>query len=87
MSNKKNPNRIPATQADVKKAYRDGINVGTRNSMVIFFTAMCDKRDQTRDSMKSLWQEIENVSDSIDKGYVSLNDLRQVLKDEYDIPL
>ena len=36
---------------------------------------------------KGIWKEIENLSDSIAKGYVKLEDVQQSLKDEDGIDL
>ena len=51
---KKNPRNKPATQLDVNKARREGINIGIRDSMTMFFTVMCDKEGHNRNPPKSM---------------------------------
>lgn len=53
--------------------------------MAIFFTVLFDKGGADKETMQTIWREVENLSDSVVKGYVSVPDLIRVLDEEYDI--
>ena len=79
---KVNPNRKPATQADVEKARMQGVSL----AMAIFLTVLVDKFNGA-EYIKEVWAAVNSLSDSISKGYVDLFDLKKVLKEEYNIEL
>lgn len=86
MSKKKtNPNRIPATMADVNKAkakaQEEAVNIATE----IFFTVMRDKEGWGVKRLQRLWDEVNELSDSLSRGYVSVKDLLWVLDEEAGI--
>ena len=58
-----------------------------RFCMTIFFTVLLDKEQADKEILQRVWSEINDLSDSIKRGYVSVADLKTVLKDEYDIYL
>ena len=82
MKKKVNPNRKPATQADVEKARTQGVSL----AMAIFLTVLVDKFNGA-EYIKEVWTAVNNLSDSISKGYVDLFDLKKVLEEEYNIEL
>lgn len=84
---KVNPRRKPATQADVERAKTDAQAEAINIAMAIFFTVLCDKEHADKEIMRRVWDEVNDLSDSISKGYVSVSDLRDVLKREYDIEI
>ena len=55
--------------------------------MVIFFTVLLDKEHADIEILNRVWNEVNSLSDSVKQKYVSLSDLKSVLKDEYDIYL
>ena len=86
MSKKKiNPRRKPATQADIIRAKQYAQDEAISLAMAIFFTVLVDKEHADKDIIARVWGEVEELSDSIAKGYVNANDLRKVLDEEYDI--
>ena len=85
MPKKTNPRRKPATQADVKRAKREARDTTISLAMCLFLTVMKDKENASNEDLKRIWQEIEDLSDSVVQGYVDLNDLRTTLKEEYGI--
>lgn len=87
MKGKVNPRRIPATLADVEKAKERGRAEGISGSIVVFFTVLLDKYGETAEDLQKLWKQINELSDSIEKGYVSLYDLQNVLAEEYEISI
>ena len=73
-----NPRRKPATQADVEKAKQQAqthaINM-VWAAWAIFFSALRDKEGFGYTRLRRVWDEVNYLSDSIDKGYVKLYDL------------
>jgi hypothetical protein len=52
----------------------------------VFFTALRDKEGYGYTRLRRVWDEVNYISDSIDKGYVKLDDLVNELA-EYGITL
>ncbi len=87
MRTKTNPRRRPATQADVERARDDAVTETVRFCMVVFFTVLLDKFAASKEDLQRVWDEVNDLSDSVKKKYVSLKDLKTVLVEEYDIHL
>lgn len=87
MSKRTNPRNRPATQADVERAKRIALDEATNSSMAIFFTVLLDKYGWDVEQMRDMWNHVNDLSDSIVKGYVKIADLIRVLRDEYGIEL
>ena len=87
MRTKTNPRRRPATQADVERARDDAVTETVRFCMTIFFTVLLDKFATSKQDLQRVWDEVNDLSDSVKKKYVSLKDLKAVLAEEYDIHL
>ena len=82
---KVNPKKVTGyTLADVEKALNKGHDEGLRLSMAIFLTVLVDKFNGA-EYVKYVWKECENLSDSINRGYVNFWDLVKTLEDEYGI--
>lgn len=82
---KVNPRKIPRTQADVDKAWEDGVLAGCTNSAAIFLTVCVDKFGMTQEEIVRMWNEINKLSESIAERRVSVADLKHTLLDEYGI--
>jgi hypothetical protein len=82
MSRKVNPNRRPATQADVNKAKRQAQEEAVKLAWSILFTVLRDKEGYDLDGLQRVWNEVDELSESIAKGYCTVADLRDVLKRE-----
>ncbi len=87
MRTKTNPRRRPATQADVERARDEAVRETVRFCMVVFFTVLLDKFAASKEDLQRVWDEVNDLSDSVKKKYVSLKDLKTVLVEEYDIHL
>ena len=83
---KVNPRRKPATQADVEKAKRQAQTHAINMVWAVFFTALRDKEGYGYTRLRRVWDEVNYISDSIDKGYIKLDDLVNELA-EYGITL
>lgn len=82
--NKTNPRRRPATEADVRRAWMDGVTDGVSNACAIILTVLVDKFDGA-DHIADIWREINKLSEEVKERRVSLADLRHVLREEYGI--
>lgn len=82
MKKKVNPHRRPASQADVERAKRKAQDEAIMLAWSILFTVLRDKEGYDLDGLRRVWGEVDNLSDSIAKGYCTVTDLRNVLKQE-----
>ena len=87
MSRKTNPRRRPATMADVERAKQDAQAEAISYAMTIFFTVLCDKHRATDAELRQFWDEVNYLSESVARGYVSLADLRHTLRIERGIEI
>ena len=83
---KVNPRRRPATLADVNKAKKEAMDIAITSAWEILFTALRDKEGFGYVRLRRVWDEVNYISDSIDKGYIDIDDLVNELK-EHDITL
>lgn len=81
-----NPHRRPATMADVNKAKKAAQNEAIAAAWALFFTALRDKEGYGYTRLRRVWSEVNYLADSIDKGYVRLDDLIRELE-EHDITI
>ena len=82
---KKNPCRIPVSQADINKAKKETQTMAVNYVLAIFFTVMRDKEGYDNKQLSKLWKEVNDLSDSVAKGYVSIEDLINTLEEEAGI--
>lgn len=78
---KTNPRKQIATKADVNKAKEKAITY----AMLVFLFVMYDKEGWGRKRLRRVWDEVNDLSDSISKGYVSLKDIQITLEKEAGI--
>ena len=82
MKRKINPRRRPATEADVRKAKDAAVSIAIDAAWAIFFTVLRDKEGMENNQLRRIWDCVNDLSDSIAQGYVSVNDLMMTLKEE-----
>ena len=85
--NKVNPRRRPATMADVNRAVAQATNDALTASAAIFLTVLCDKESADAEIIQRVWQEMQELSQSIIDGYVSVADLKDTLRKEYGVDI
>ena len=85
--NKVNPRRRPATMADVNRAVEQATNDALAASAAIFLTVLCDKKSADAEIIQRVWQEMQELSQSIIDGYVSVADLKDTLRKEYGVDI
>lgn len=79
-----NPRKIPRSEADVKKAFEDGVSAGVFNASAIFLTVLVDHYG-FGDKVAEVWKYICKLSEEVGEHRVSIADLKHVLLTEYDI--
>ena len=86
MSKKKKKNHVVhLKQSHVKNMKEDATNEGLKGALIIFFTVMRDKEGYGRKRLKRIFKHATDLADSMQKGYVKMEDLEKVLADEADI--
>ena len=85
--NKVNPRRRPATMADVNRAVEQATNDALTASAAIFLTVLCDKENADAELIQRVWREMQELSQSIIDGYVSVADLKDTLRKEYGVDI
>lgn len=87
MSKKRiNPRRRPATQADVERAKNAAVREATTATLAIVLSVLLDKFGGA-DYISDVWREINNRSEAVMQGYVSIADYKHILKKDYGIEL
>jgi hypothetical protein len=84
---RKNPRRRPASFADVDRAALKARDEAITYVTAIFLTVMYDKEGADAETLMRIGTEINSLSDSIAKGYVSVSDLIHTLREEYGIEI
>lgn len=82
---KTNPRKRPATIADINRAAKATRDTATRLTATIFLTTLLDKEGADTEIIQRVWNEMNDLADSVDKGYVSVSDLANTLRKEYGI--
>ena len=79
---KKSPRSIPATKADVAKAKKEASSEAVTRAWAIMFSVLHDKEGYEQADLQRVWNEIQDVCDSINRGYITLADLQNTLRVE-----
>lgn len=85
MGNKTNPRRVPATQADVERARREGQVEGIRLVEALYLLTLCDKHPEV--DAETVRGEVADLVRSADERYLTAADVRNTLREEYGIDL
>lgn len=79
---KVNPRRIPVSKADIDKAKSETVNEAVETAMALMFTVLRDKEGYDLEGLRRVYGHINDLSDSVANGYVTIPDLKYVLKTE-----
>lgn len=82
-----NPRRRPATAADVNRAKQEATDFAITGIWAIFFAALRDSEGFGPMRLQRVWKKAEYIADSIQKGYIKIDDLAQSLEEEDGIVL
>lgn len=85
--NKVNPRLQMATLADVNKAKKQATVDAMTNCFALVFMALRDKEGWGGKRLFRLYEETINLADSVNKGYVSIDDLVVTLREEIGLYL
>lgn len=78
--------RFSNKQVKKSNEYDRGVNSGV-DSMMLMFTYVLSRYGYKGTKIQQMVKSIEDVADSINKGYVTHKDLEDVLWDEYQIKM
>lgn len=70
---------------DVKKAQERAQSFALDAAWAIFFTALRDKEGFGEKRLRRVWDEVNAISDSIRREYITVADLQQAIKEEAGI--
>lgn len=82
--NKKNP-VYHLKESDIKKLKREVTQSAVDFSNIIFLSVMRDKEGYGVKRLKRLYDRIQDLVDSFNRGYVSIYDLKKTLEEESGI--
>lgn len=82
---KLNPKRRPRSEADVRRAWDDGVKRGSDFASVIFMSVLLDKFGFDHDGIIAVYKAVMKLSEEIAERRVSIADLQRVLLEEYQI--
>ena len=84
---KVNPNRMPATKADVEKAKKAATTGALRKLLYLILYILIDKHNAPKEDIHQLAAEVNYYADSISQGYITWKDVERVVRDEYGVTL
>lgn len=82
---KKNPRRRPASMADVKKAHDKAAVETAERIMAIVFMTLKDKHGFDEEQVSTFYSETRKLLREVNEGRVSVRDMLDTLKDEYQL--
>ena len=80
-----NPRRVPVSKADLDRAKKDARELAVDTAIALFLTVLRDKEGYGPKRIRRVWDEVQELSDSVVQGYVSIDDLKAALRDEAGI--
>jgi hypothetical protein len=82
---KKNPRRLPCTQADVDKARSEGRYEGFNGLMGMFLWVRSEDFGDSHEDLKRTQERVLYYCQEIKDGRLKLADIMSALKEEHDI--
>lgn len=82
---KVNPNRQPATQADVERAYEAGYVDGYRNSAILWLTVLYDDEQADDETVQRVYKELAALAQTVNDGIIGFGKLADVLRKKHGI--
>lgn len=68
MAKKTNPNKIPRTEADCKRALTEGIEIGTKHALKMALYILLDKHGAPAEDVQQLSEELTWLARKLAKG-------------------
>lgn len=72
-------------KSEAEKIKWNAVHASTRFMLIAMASVLTDKYGYGRQKVQQIIRSIEDRADSINKGYIKLDDLEEVLRDEYGI--
>lgn len=72
-------------QINNRKQYSRGVENATDGMVIMLLYVLADKYGFGYKKMTQVMKSVEYTADSINKGYISINDLKDILDKEYGI--
>ena len=72
-------------QINNRKQYSKGVESATDGMVIMLLYVLADKYGFGYKKMTQVMKSVEYTADSINKGYISMNDLKDTLFNEYGI--
>ena len=85
MSKRINPRRKPATEADVRHAKDKATDEAMNTIMYMLFWVLANGHGAKPEELLQVKNELYDVADSITRGYIKWQDLRDTLETEYGV--
>lgn len=85
MHKRTNPQRRPKSEADVRKAKNEARDETMNTMMYMILWVFSDKHGANAEELQQIKDELYDVADSINRGYVKWEDLRDTLEEEYGV--
>lgn len=79
-----NPRRKPVTQADVNRAKKAATDSAIKLVVYITLYALIDKSGFDKEKIQKIGNDMNYIADSVVKGYLSVEDIRKMVEEEYD---
>lgn len=83
MPKKINPNKIPRTEADCKRALTEGIEIGTKHALKMALYILLDKHGAPAEDVRQLSDELAWLARAINDGKISWNFVDTVLRENH----
>lgn len=80
-----NPRRRPKSEADVRKAKNEARDETMNTMMYMVLWVFADKHGANAEDLQKIKDELYDVADSINRGYIKWEDLRDTLEEEYGV--
>lgn len=74
-------------KTEKQKGYLKGVNDTIYKMSIILLYVLADKYGFDHEKLSQVAESINYASDSVVKGFFSIDDYKQILKDEYDIEI
>ena len=79
---KKKNNVLHLRESDIRRIKKETTDAAIRYTIVVFLSVLRDNEGYGPKRLKRVYEAIEYLSDSIRRGYVSLDDLEKAMLDE-----
>lgn len=85
MKKKINPKKKPATEADVKQAYRDGCYDGGHITFACVMLSVKDAGLADNDTLAEVWKHTQMLMEQLAANEIKLKEIDAVLAEEYNV--